>query len=69
MNTHNQSQACVTEFFLEKKNDQGSGLFWSVGGGGGGAATEKVLSASLLNPDPEISERNWFVDLGALAKV
>lgn len=34
-----------------------------------GAATEKVPSASLLNPDPEISKRNWFVDLSAPAEV
>lgn len=38
VNTHNQSQACVTGFFLEKKMIKALGCsgVWGGGGGGGG---------------------------------
>lgn len=50
----------------QKKNDQGFDLFWSWRGWV--AAAQKVPSALLLNPNPGISKRNWFVDLSALAE-
>lgn len=62
---HNQSQGCVTAIFSKEKWSR----VWTVLElGGVGAATEKVPSASLLNSDPEISKRNWFVDLSTLAE-
>lgn len=59
-----ESQGCMTAIFFKRKNDQGSGLFWSWRSWV--AATEKVPSALLLNPDPGISKRNCFVDLSTL---